>query len=95
MQVPGARVTGHRARVRGNREGSFALCTCGFQSQVTASVDNSCLALADHLQRAVRGGAEVRYEGDGGASGVREPRRPLQPLGSASAPLDDELNRPA
>ena len=95
MQVPGARVVGHRARVLGNGEGSFALCTCGFQSQVTASVDNSCLALVDHLQRVVRDGAEVRYGGDGGEAGVREPRRPLRPLGSASASVDEDLSRPA
>lgn len=88
LRVPGAWVVDHGARVHGTRDGCYVVCTCGFQSQVTGSVDNSCLALVDHLQRCVRAGAQVRYGEGGGESGVREPRRPLHPLGSASADAD-------
>lgn len=96
MESAGARVVGHRARVHGNVGGSFVLCDCGFQSRVIASVDSSCLALVDHLQSVVRLGAEVTSGEDGGEAGVREPRRPLYPLGSASAAVEcDNVTRSA
>jgi hypothetical protein len=87
MQTPGAWVLGHRAVVRGSEGDCRAVCTCGYQSQVTASLDNTCFVLVDHLQQAVRGGAKVMGRDDG-PSGVREPRRPLRPLGSSGAELD-------
>ena len=87
MREVGAYVIGHRARVRGGSEGSYASCPCGWQSQVTGSVDNSCLALVDHLQQQVRYGARVA-RGDDGTAGVREPRRPLRPAGTAGAVVD-------
>ena len=86
MSEPGAWVVGHRVRIHGGAERSFALCSCDWQSRVTASIDNSCLALVDHLQRAVRRGAAV-MKGDEGTAGDREPRRPLRPLGTAGAEL--------
>ena len=85
MRVPGARVLGHSAVVRGDRTGSYCLCSCGYRSQVRGVLDASCLALTQHLQDSVRRGAPVTYGEDGGESGVREPRRPSPPPGSLSA----------
>lgn len=87
MRTPGAWVLGHRAQVTRSDAGTAAVCSCGYVSLQTASLDNSCLSLVDHLQGAVRAGARV-MRGDDGLAGVREPRRPLRPLGSADAALD-------
>jgi len=91
MREPGAWVVGHHAVVHGDAEGTSAVCTCGWASAFTAVIDRSCTALVDHLQAVVRAGAPV-MRGDDGTAGMREPRRPLRPLGSAGAeaPLEEE-----
>ncbi len=91
MKEPGAWVVGHHAVVRGDAQGTFAVCSCGWSSSFTAVIDRSCTALVDHLQAVVRAGAPVMH-GDDGTAGVREPRRPLRPVGSAGAeaPVEGE-----
>lgn len=84
--LPGARVDGHRAVVRGSAESSQVECECSYRSSPSPTVERSCQLLVDHLQQVVRFGAAVLFEGEeGGAAGVREPRRPLSPLGSLDA----------
>ena len=78
---------GHQGSVRGTGDAAQASCTCGYPFTPQASVQGACLALAHHLQAAVRDGARV-IPGDEGLAGVREPRRPLMPLGSSTVELD-------
>jgi hypothetical protein len=85
--LPGARVEGHCAVVRGTAGASFATCDCGYRSRSGPSVEVSCELLVSHLQAEVRAGARVLFD-DGGQAGVREPRVPVRPLGSLDVRLD-------
>lgn len=87
MREAGAWVEGHRGSVRARGQTVQALCACGYPFAQQASIQGACLALVQHLQGAVRNGAKV-LPGDDGPAGVREPRRPLAPLGSGSVELD-------
>lgn len=87
MREPGARVEGHQGLVRRSGATARVACACGYPFTPQATVQGACLALAQHLQGAVRDGARV-IPGDEGLAGVREPRRPLTPLGSATVELD-------
>ncbi len=90
MHQPGAWVEGHRGAVRWHSLVSQVSCSCGHRLAAQPSVQGACLVLVQHLQSAVRDGARVVRDGDddGGQAGVREPRRPMPPLGSGTVELD-------
>lgn len=91
MREPGAQVAGHRATVSWRDLDSTVACSCGYAVQAQPSVQGACLSLVQHLEAAVRDGAEVVRGGEGGGdglAGVREPRRPLPSAGSGGVELD-------
>lgn len=66
-----------------------ASCSCGRVLPEGLTVPGACLTLVQHLQAAVRHGAEVSSrEDDDGSAGVREPRRPLPPAAGGGVELD-------
>jgi hypothetical protein len=87
MRQPGARVMGHRAVVRNATSTALPICECGYPFIPQPTLEGGCLAVSQHLVAAVRDGAVVVTDDDG-LAGVREPRRPRSPLGSASAEVD-------